>query len=97
MANPIEVNANKVLVALFENNPNENLAFDGKDLVGFTSLDAKDINNAVDYLDSQGYLERLNYLGTAPFRFGHVSLNTQGKHFYYIWTAKSQPLPGKAK
>ena len=56
MANPIEENASKILISLFENNPNENLQFDGKDIQNYTNLTPTEINNAIDYLDDRDLL-----------------------------------------
>ncbi|MBA4849050.1 toll/interleukin-1 receptor domain-containing protein [Emticicia sp. BO119] len=86
MANPIKKNAVIILKALFENNPNQNLMFDGNDIFEFTKLGILDTNDAVDFLDSQGLLNRHNYLGTAPYNFGHISLNSQGNYEYHELT-----------
>ncbi|MCF8368032.1 MAG: hypothetical protein K9G76_03260 [Bacteroidales bacterium] len=37
----------------------------------------------MDYLDERDLLERLNYLGTAPYNFGHVYLNSKGNYIYH--------------
>jgi len=78
MANPIEENAKKILISLFENNPDGNLQFDGKDIQEYTDLSPKEINNAIEYLDESGLINRQNYLGTLPFDFSSVYLNTRG-------------------
>ena len=83
MSNPIEDNANKILIALFENNPDEKLQFNGNDISEYTNLTPQEINNAIDYLDERELLERLNYLGTSPYNFGHVCLNSSGKYIYH--------------
>jgi hypothetical protein len=83
MSNIIEENATKVLVVLFENNPDKNLQFDGKNIVEYTGLSPNDINDAIEYLDERGLVERFNYLGTSPFKFGHVYLNSRGNYIYH--------------
>lgn len=92
MSNPIEENATKLLISLYENNPEQNLMFEGKDLEEFTNLDPKELNNAVDYLDDRGLIERQNYLGTAPYKFGHVHLNSRGNYLYHeLQDAEDEP------
>jgi hypothetical protein len=83
MSNKIVDNASKVLVALFENNPEQNLQFDGNEIAKLTGLSAIDINDAIEFLDDRGLIERLNYMGTAPFYFGQVSLNSRGNYLYH--------------
>ena len=52
---------------------------DGQDLMEMTQLSAMELNDAVDYLSSKGYIERLNFIGTHPFIFGGIMLNIHGK------------------
>jgi len=83
MGNPIEDNATKILIVLFENNPNQEQSFDGNDLVEYTRLEANEINNAIDYLNDRNLLERHNWLGTAPYNFGQIHLNSRGNYVYH--------------
>jgi hypothetical protein len=83
MANPIEDNATNILTSLFENNLNQDSMFDGSNIAEFTGLTPNEINNAVDYLDDRGLIERLNYLGTHPYNFGHIHLNSRGNYVYH--------------
>ncbi len=83
MSNPIETNAIKLLTALFENNPQQNLMFDGADISSWTGLQPMEINNCIDYLEDQDLITRHNYLGTHPYNFGHVLLNSRGIYFYH--------------
>jgi hypothetical protein len=46
-------------------------------------LTPNEINNAVDYLDDRDLIERHNYLGTSPFNFGHIYLNSRGNYIYH--------------
>jgi hypothetical protein len=83
MSNPIENNATKILVYLFEKNPEQNLQFDGNDLTNDLGLSTIEINDAIDYLDDRGLLERQNFLGTSPFNFGSIYLNSRGNYIYH--------------
>ncbi len=83
MGNPIEKNATKIIVSLFENNPHEDLLFDGDEISHWTGLNSVEINNAIDFLDDRGLLDRRNYLGTAPYNFGVVGLNSRGNYIYH--------------
>jgi hypothetical protein len=83
MANPIEENATKILIALFENNPEKNLMFYGNDIAEMTQLEPNDINDAIEFLDERDLIERINYLGTKPYTFGTVNLNSRGSYIYH--------------
>jgi hypothetical protein len=83
MSNPIENNATKILILLFENNPDQNLMFDGEEIKQWTGLNPIEINNAIDYLDDRNLLNSQNYLGTFPYNFGHVYLNSRGNYLYH--------------
>ena len=92
MSNPIENNAIKILVYLFENNPNQDLQFDGKDFANNLGLSPIEINNAVDYLDDRGLLERSNWMGTSPYNFGGVYLNSRGNYIYHELKSPSEEV-----
>jgi hypothetical protein len=83
MPSPIETNAAQILKALFDLNPADGVYPEGKDLKEATGLAPRDINDAIDYLDSQQLIERLNYSGTSPYHFGGIILNVHGKQRYY--------------
>ncbi len=53
---------------------------DGDELNAATGLSPRRINDAVTFLEHDGLVEVLKYLGTAPFEFGSVSLTTRGRH-----------------
>lgn len=93
MSNPIENNATKILVYLFESNPDQNLQFDGNDLTKDLGLTAIDINNAIDYLSDRDLIERRNWMGTLPFNFGSVYLNSRGNYVYH--DLKNPPTTNK--
>lgn len=83
MANPIEENAVKVLIALYENDPDQSLSFEGKDLEQFVNLSPNELNDAIDYLEDRGLIDRNNFLGTAPYKFGFATLNSKGRYLYH--------------
>jgi hypothetical protein len=90
MPTPIEANALRVVTALFEADKGDGASFDGSALKVALQLSPRDINDAVEYLDSQGMLERLDYMGTSPYDFGMVSLNTHGRQFYHKTKVKAK-------
>lgn len=83
MSNPIENNAVNILVYLFDNNPKQNLQFNGEEFTDKLGLTPIEINNAIDYLDERGLIERFNWMGTSPFNFGGVYLNSRGNYLYH--------------
>jgi hypothetical protein len=96
MPTPIETNALLVVAVLFESNNGDGASFDGATLQSATQLSPRNLNDAVEYLSSQGLLERNDYMGTSPYEFGDVSLNTHGRQFYYQ-TKEKVKTPSKPK
>lgn len=90
MPTPIETNALRVVTVLFEGDKGEDVSFNGGALKDATQLSPRDLNDAVEYLSSQGLLERNDYMGTGPYDFGDVSLNTHGRQFYHKTKAKAK-------
>lgn len=94
MANIILENASKILIKMFEAEQNDrygrDYCFNGKVLSLLTGLTPGDINDAVNLLDDRDFIERQNVLGTAPYRFGSVRLNSKGRYEYHEITAKRQ-------
>lgn len=41
-----------------------------------------EINDAVEYLDDIGVIDRLDMLGTSPYSFGSISINSRGRRLY---------------
>jgi hypothetical protein len=74
----IRENAVLVMFSLKENFNSTEYA-EGKDLMELTHLSANYLNDAVDYLSSKEYIERLDFTGTRPFTFGGIKLNIHGK------------------
>lgn len=100
MPSPIETNAVQILKALFDLNPADGVYPEGKDLKEATGLNSRDINDAIEYLDSQHLIERLNYSGTSPYQFGGAILNVHGKQRYYEQNKKKmtkKPSANKSK
>jgi hypothetical protein len=96
MLTPIEANALRVVTVLFESDKGDDVSFDGNTLKDATQLNPRNLNDAVEYLSSKGLLERNDYIGTSPYEFGDVSLNTHGRQFYYQTKGKSK-TPAKPR
>jgi len=67
---------------------------EGADLQKATDLPPHDINDAIALLQRSGYVEWRQYLGTAPYNFGHVWITPVGR--YEVERASSilaEPLP----
>jgi len=100
MSNPITENAVKIIQTLFtleekfkggevlnlENPP----YLDGKELEEYANLAVDDINDAVEYLDERSLLDRRNALGTYPFNFLEVTLNSKGRYLYHELAEKQE-------
>lgn len=84
MAITIEENAAIVLETLYKEFPKTEGKFeiDGKRVQELTKLSPQEINDGVSILIDAGYVEWLQYLGTAPFDFGHVWITPRGKLEY---------------
>jgi len=52
---------------------------DGKELQELTGIPPNRLNDAVDVLEDNGYVEIHKFLGTAPYTFGRVGLNARGR------------------
>jgi len=74
-------NVKKTLEALagFEQDEMGDAWVSGEQLQGLTGLSPSEINNAVSILRDKGLVEWRQYLGTAPFKFGHVSITARGR------------------
>lgn len=53
--------------------------FEGPPLMAALDLTPQDLNDAVDLLEENGYVETSRYLGTHPFRFKDVALTPLGR------------------
>lgn len=78
--NPIEQNALYVLKILVDNNMQ--LA-SGKKIEEVTNFDPQAINDAIEYLEDLNAVKVMRYLGTSPYDFGQVEVNTRGRYLYH--------------
>jgi hypothetical protein len=79
----IEQNATNLLITLYEiDNENGRRAYQGQVISGLIKLAPDDINDAVEYLADRDLIERLNWMGTHPYNFGQIELNSRGRHIY---------------
>ena len=78
--NPIKENAVKILTTLIEREVKE---AQGKQIEQMTGLSPEDINDAVDYLEDLGSVEVIKWLGTAPYNFGAITVNSRGRYLYH--------------
>ncbi len=75
----IEKNSIKILSFLYNDSTKHNDSYiKGKTLQDLTSLSTEEINNAVELLKNNGYIETNYYLGTTPFTFGDVKITPLG-------------------
>jgi hypothetical protein len=81
MAKTVEENASIVLEAIYKGSPKTKgqVGLSGKLVPELTGLAPEEINDAVSILIDTGYAKWLQYLGTAPFDFGHVWITPRGK------------------
>ena len=47
--------------------------FDGKELADALAMTPPQLNDSVEILEDNGYVEAVRWMGTAPLRFGQVS------------------------
>lgn len=87
--NPIEKKAIELLEKMVENDIR---TAHGEKLAELTDFSPQEINDAVDYLKTLGTVEILNYLGTDPYDFGDVSINSKGMYFYYELNKETQEI-----
>ena len=66
-----------------ENDPNTgHYVVSGKELQAVLNITANQINDAVNYLVNLGQANQLRTMGTAPFSFKEVWLETAGRHAF---------------
>jgi hypothetical protein len=78
--NLVEENAVKILTTLIEKNVKQ---AQGKQIEQIIGLSPEDINDAVDYLVDLGSVEVIRGLGTVPYTFGAIMVNSRGKFLYH--------------
>lgn len=57
--------------------------FDNNRLQEMTQFETQELNDAVEYLESIGAIELIKTLGTDPFRFATVILQSRGRYLYH--------------
>ena len=87
--NPIEENAVKILTILIERKVKE---AQGEQIKQITGLSPEDINDAVAYLEDLGSVEVIKWLGTAPYNFGTVMVNSRGRYLYHEMKKKTDEV-----
>jgi len=78
--NPIEENAVNILIYLTENKIDQ---ANGNQIKDLTGLNPEDINDAIEYLESIGAVDVEKFIGTTPYRFGIVMVNSRGRYLYH--------------
>src|ERR1035438_278610 len=53
---------------------------DGPKLAEITRLSPNDLNDAIVLLQQSGFIEWVQFMGTAPFRFGRVWITPVGRY-----------------
>jgi hypothetical protein len=92
--NPIELNAIRLLELMVKNDME---LFENSWLQENSGLTSRDINDAVDYLESIGAIKVFKYIGTAPYDFGDVELKARGKYIYHEIIAERESKETKAQ
>lgn len=78
--NPIEQNAHYILKVMVDKKIQ---SIGGRKINEETDLNPQEINDAVDYLEEMDFVKVLNALGTSPYDFANITINSKGKRFYY--------------
>ena len=71
-------NAAKLLNVLYDGEQDQQ--WSGQELMGASQLPPAEINNAVSILEDYGHIEKMRFLGTAPFTFGYVEITPRGRY-----------------
>ena len=78
--NPIEKNAFEILKFLVEKGISQ---IEAKELAKALDLTPEEINDATSYLESLGAVTLFRSIGTAPYLFSELFLESKGKFLYY--------------
>lgn len=92
--NPVEENAVKILTTLIEKNVKQ---AQGKQIEQIIGLSPEDINDAVDYLVDLGSVEVIRGLGTVPYTFGAIMVNSRGKFLYHEMKKRTDEVEKEKK
>ena len=92
--NPIEQNAAKILKVIIESKKEQidSHWFEQN----LSDLAPQDVDDAVNYLDELGAIKLYRALGTAPYRFAFVFVQSRGRYIYhetFSKTESSTPIP----
>lgn len=80
----IEEDASRIIESLV-GTPRDDLGratMNGDQIHEATGLEPPQINDAISVLEESGYLELLNFMGTAPYMFGEATLTARGRVEY---------------
>jgi hypothetical protein len=80
MITDIEKNFDKILGFLYNNTKSDKIYFSGSEIQKGTDLEPIEINDAVQLLRENRFIEWHQYLVTAPFVFGSIKITPRGKY-----------------
>ncbi len=80
MVNPIEANAYRLLKLIIDADQEQ---YENTSLQEMSGLSPRDLSDAVEYLGDVGAVEVIKTLGTAPFGFNSVSVESRGRYLYH--------------
>lgn len=87
MSNKIDQDVTKILITMFQESKDmpegEETWFGGDILSELTGLTPNELNDAVNFLGDRGLIERTNTIGTQPYRFHIIKLNSRGRYVYH--------------
>lgn len=67
---------------------------DGEEISERSGLTSSRVNDAVTWLERNGYVLVSRYLGTAPYAFGRAELTSFGRYALQRLTTATDPVPG---
>lgn len=84
MGKTVQENLGIVLKALYEipREKSDRYEIGGPRIAELTNLSPEEINDAVEILEMNGYVEWLRYSGTVPYIFGSVNITAAGRFEY---------------
>lgn len=100
----IAQDATAILFALAEHKQGDNdpeqgrYMLDGSELRAATGLQPNQLNDAIEVLEDNGYIELHKFLGTSPYSFGRAGLNARGRlELERVKAAASKNAPEPSK
>ena len=77
----VQSNMEKILRWLYEKDKeNSEMWYKGPTVQEYLQIRIQDMNDAVTILYENGFIDRMNWLGTAPYSFGQIRINPRGKY-----------------